>query len=88
MWSSVAQDSYISLICHYISANFSQQQVCLHAAGFNDHHTGEHIGAMINKCLHSWSLTGITGKVHVVVRDNDANFVAGLWDAGIPTYHV
>ena len=36
---------------------------------------------MINKCLHSWSLTG---KVHVVVRDNGANFVAGLRGAGIP----
>ena len=39
------------LTCHYIAEDFTQQQVCLHAAPFNDHHTGEHIGAMINKCL-------------------------------------
>ena len=81
VWSSVAQDSYLSLTCHYITADFSRQQVCLHAAPFNDHHTGEHIAAMINKCFHSWS---VTSKVHVVVRDNGSNFVAGLRDAGIP----
>ena len=81
VWSSVAQDSYLSLTCHYITADFSRQQVCLHAAPFNDHHTGEHIAAMINKYFHSWS---VTSKVHVVVRDNESNFVAGLRDAGIP----
>ena len=80
VWSSVAQDSYLSLTCNYITADFSRQQVCL-AAPFNDHHTGEHIAAMINKCFHSWS---VTSKVHVVVRDNGSNFVAGLRDAGIP----
>ena len=63
--SSVAQDSYLSLTCHYITGDLSQhQQVCLHAAPFNDHHTGEHIAAMINKYFHSWN---ITSKVHVVV---------------------
>ena len=36
---------------------------------------------MINKCFHSWKCNN---KVHVVVRDNGSNFVAGLRDAGIP----
>ena len=81
VWSSVAQDSYISLTCHYIAEDFTQQQVCLHAAPFNDHHTGEHIGAMTNKCLQCWSLAD---KIHVIVRDNGSNFVAGLRDADIP----
>ena len=53
--SSVAQDSYISLTCHYIASDFTQQQVCLHAAPFNDHHTGERIGSMITRCLDSWN---------------------------------
>ena len=47
VWNSVAQDSYISLTCHYITADFIQQQVRLHAALSNDHHIGEHIRAMI-----------------------------------------
>ena len=63
IWSSVAQNSCISLTYHYITPDFDQQQVCLHAAPFNDHHTGEHIGSMVIKC---WSLTD---KLHVV-RDN------------------
>ena len=67
VWSSVAQDSYISLTCHYIVGDFTQQQICLHAV--NDHHTGEHIGAIIK----SWDLND---KIHVVVRDNGSNFVA------------
>jgi len=81
VWSSVAQDSYISLTCHYISADFERQQVCLHAAPFNDRHTGEHIATMLTNCLQSWNLAE---KLHVVVRDNGSNFVAGLRDGGIP----
>ena len=64
VWSSVAQDSYISLTCHYISADFERQQVCLHAAPFNDRHTGEHIATMLTNCLQSWNLAE---KLHVVV---------------------
>jgi len=78
IWSSVAQNSCISLTYHYITPDFDQQQVCLHAAPFNSHHTGEHIGSTVIKCLDSWSLTD---KLHVVVRDNGSNFVAGLRDA-------
>ena len=57
IWSTVAQDSYTSLTCHYITPDFDQQQVCLHAAPFKDHHTGEHIRSMVIKRLDSWSLT-------------------------------
>ena len=81
VWSSVAQDSYISLTCHYISSDFKHHHVCLNAAPFNDRHTGEHISAMINNCLQSWNLAD---KLHVVVHDNGSNFVAGLRNAKIP----
>ena len=80
---SVAQDSYITLTCHYIPPDFTLQQVCLHSAPFNDYCTGEHIGFMITKCLDSWILSD---KIHVVVRDNDNNFVSGLRDAAIPSF--
>ena len=84
VWSSVAQDSYISLTCHYISADFERQQVCLHAAPFNDRHTGEHIATMLTNCPQSWNLAE---KLHAVVRDNGSNFVAGLRDE-FPTFLV
>ena len=83
VWSSVAQDSYISLTCHYVvKEDFTQKQLCLHAAPFNDQHTGEHIGNMMNRCLEEWDLSN---KVHVIVRDNGTNFVAGLRDPGLPS---
>ena len=36
---------------------------------------------MITNCLQAW---GIAEKLHVVVRDNGNNFVAGLCDSNIP----
>ena len=81
IWSSVAQDSYISLTCHSITDDFQYQHICLHAAPFNERHTGEHIATMLTGCLESWSLSD---KLHVVVRDNGSNFIAGLQDNGIP----
>jgi len=81
IWSSVAQDSYISLTCHYVAKeDFTHKQLCLHAAPFNDRHTGEHIGSMMSRCLEKWDLSS---KVHVIVRDNGTNFVAGLRNAGL-----
>ena len=64
-----------SLTAHYITPDFEHQQVCLHAAPFNKRHTGEHIVTMLTKCLENWNLAE---KLHVVVRDNGSNFVAGL----------
>ena len=43
--------------------------------------TGEHIVTMLIKCLQSWNLSE---KLHIVIRDNGSNFVAGLRDYGIP----
>lgn len=81
VWSSVAQDSYISLTCHCITKEFLYQHLCLHAVPFNERHTGEHIGTMLTNCLQKWN---ISKKLHVVVRGNGSNFVAGLRNNGIP----
>ena len=78
IWSSVAQDSYISLTCHSSTKGCQYQHMCLHAAPFNEQHTGEHIVTMLINC---WNLSE---KLQVVVRDNGSNFVAGLRDYGIP----
>ena len=85
VWSSIAQDSYISLTCHHVTQDFTQKQLCLHAAPFNDRHTGEHIGNMMNKCLEEWNLSS---KIHVVVRDNGNNFAAGLKMLAYLVFHV
>ena len=80
----MAQYSYISLTCHYIARDFTQQQICLHAAPFSNHYTGEHIGATyVKKCLQCWDLID---KIHVIVRDNGSNFVVDLEMQAFLTY--
>lgn len=80
LWSSVAQDSYLSLTAHFISPDFEYKQACLRAVPFNGSHTCPEIAAVISNCLQAWE---IYNKLHIVVRDNGSNFVAGLRDAGI-----
>ena len=46
---------------------------------FNESHTGN-IASVINSCVQSWKLTE---KLTCIVRDNAANYVAGLRDANI-----
>ena len=57
IWSSLAQDSYISLTCHSITKECQYQHMCLHAGPFNEQHTGEHIVTMLINCLQSWNLS-------------------------------
>ena len=64
IWSSVAQESYISLTCHSSTKEFQYQHMCLHDAPFNEQHTGEHIATMLVNCLQCRNLSE---KLHVVV---------------------
>ena len=79
--SSIAQDSYLSLTAHFINSNHERQQAYLHAVPFDGSHTGERIASMITNCLQAWD---IAEKLHVVVRDNGSNFVAGLHEGNVP----
>ena len=81
LWSFVAQDCYLSLMAHFISCDYEWKQACLHAVPFNGSHTSPAVASLISNCLEAW---GIYNKLHIVVRDNGSNFVAGLRDAGIP----
>ena len=78
LWSSQALDSYISLTGHWINGNW---EGCFHAQPFNERHTGEHIKSIVTQCVEKWQLAE---KLHLVLRDNGRNFVAGLRDATIP----
>ena len=81
LWSSVAQDSMLSLTAHCICLDFSRKSFVLQSTEFNDCHTGENTGNFIASCLQSWK---IENKLVCIVRDNGSNFVAGLRDAGLP----
>ena len=80
IWSSPVHDSLLSYTAHFIIKKFERKQVCLQAV---KSHTGDNIASMINSCIRSW---GLTEKLTCVIRDNAANFVAGLRDADIPNF--
>ena len=81
IWSSVAQDSMLSLTAHCIDSDFSRVSMVLQSATFNTSHTGENIATLITTCLNTWS---VEDKLACIVRDNGANFVAGLRNANLP----
>ena len=83
IWSSPVHDSLLSLTAHFITKEFERKQVCLQAVKFNDSHTGSNIASMINSCIQAWKLTE---KLTCIIRDNAANYVAGLRDADIPNF--
>ena len=80
-WSSVAQDSMLSLPVHCICLDFSRKSFVLQPTEFNASHTGENIANLIASCLQSWK---VQNKLVCIVRDNGPNFVAGLRDAVMP----
>ena len=83
LWSSVTQDSYLSLTAHYISSTFVRQHLCLHACPIDEQHTGTQIASKLTSCFEQWN---VVNKVHVIVRDSGSNFVAGLRNAALPNF--
>ena len=81
LWSSVAQDSMLSLTAHCISSDFNHKSYVLQSTEFNESHTEGNIANIITTCLRSWK---VENKLLCIVRDNGANFVAGLRDSGLP----
>ena len=51
LWLSFAQESYLSLTCHFLSQLNLRVQVCLHAVSFDDNHTGDQIAHQLSTGL-------------------------------------
>jgi len=81
IWSSIAQDSMVSLTAHCVLPEFDTMSCVLQSAAFNDSHTEENIANLIVTILQSWNLEE---KLVCIVRDNASNFVASLRDADLP----
>ena len=77
------QDSLLSLTAHFLTPTLERKQVILQAVKFNESHTGANIASLINSCIQYWK---IAEKLTYLVRDNAANYIAGLRDAGIPNF--
>ena len=73
-------DSLISWTAHYINPkSFTREERILQVYPFPGSHTAEAISEMITKMLDLWAIEET--RVHVVVRDNTANMVAGIQKA-------
>ncbi len=76
LWSSDAQDGFLTLTGHFIDKNMRPQQVCLSMAPFNESHTGQNICDKIDLCLSKWEI----GKsmIPACLRDSASNIVLGV----------
>ena len=82
IWSTdLSSCSLLSLTAHWLTHQFERKSAILHAQPFDGSHTGEAICQTILKMLQSWDLS--KDKVHLVIRDNAANMIKGITDAGL-----
>lgn len=93
MWTSLANDAYMSVTAHYVTADFQSVQNCLDVTYFPDSHTANHLACAIEDSVRKWLLHEENGsrmgeQIQIyVVSDNAANIVAAMRQ--LPTYtHV
>ena len=85
LWSTtVSVNSLMSLTAHWITENFVRKQAILHSQSFEGSHTGEQIQRKLQNMFTQWGIQNC--QVHMVFRDNGANMVKALNDAGLPHY--
>ena len=73
MWTSLANDAYISLTTHFISGEWNMESDCLGTMPVSERHTGDNISSWIEEILGNFGIS--TQKVVSFVHDNGSNFV-------------
>ena len=83
IWSTeVSDDSLLSLTAHWLTDSFTRKSAVLHAQTFPGSHTGARICEMYREMLAGWGIK--KEQLHLIVRDNAANMVKAMNDAGYP----
>jgi len=74
MWTSRANEGYITITCHFVSNNFKLESEILAKRQLLDstNHTASNIAKTMKAVLQDW---GVTNKVVCIVTDNDATMV-------------
>lgn len=83
LWTSRANESYIAITGHYITADFEMKSVLLACDHFSDRHTSANIQEFMVNTAAEWNLTG---KINFVISDNAANVQRALQDLGWKHY--
>ncbi|XP_065662838.1 zinc finger BED domain-containing protein 4-like [Hydra vulgaris] len=76
MWSSTANDDYMSLTAHFLTEDMKQIHICLDVVPFPyESHTATNLVNFMNESLERW---GLLEKLNVLVRDNVRNIVSAM----------
>ncbi|KAK3108196.1 hypothetical protein FSP39_002934 [Pinctada imbricata] len=71
-WTSIAQESYQTITCHYINEEWELKSVVLETKKITGSHTGEAIAESIKETVTKWSLDSLPSPP-IAVTDNAAN---------------
>lgn len=74
-WTSLTNESYISVTAHFITKKWEFVSCLLSCFGYSERHTAQNLHDEISEILREW---GISEKVFAMVTDNAANVVAAV----------
>ena len=69
-WTSWATESYITVTCHYINANWELRSAVLNTCLLQSSHTSENLAESLRAITDYWE---ITEKVHCCISDSASN---------------
>ena len=78
-WTSIAQDSYITMTCHVIDKDMNLKYFVLDTLAMDVSHTSENLLLEVKKILNNWK---ISDKNIVFVSDNTSDITKALSDLG------
>ena len=80
MWTSLANQAYMSVTAHFINAEFQLESVLLDTREFLEAHTASNIATELEAVLDEWDLSSL--NIGAVVTDNGSNIVRAVNDLG------
>ena len=75
IWTSRATQAYLTITCHFITADWKMEGKVLLTQEMHERHTGVHISERLMNGAKEWK---IEEKISAVVRDNAANMVLAM----------
>lgn len=72
-WTSRATESYVTVTCHYISAEWENISHVLQTRAFFESHSGKNVADLLHEVMAEW---GLANKNPALVTDNAANMTA------------
>ena len=77
-WTSLAEQSYISLTCHFINKEFMLESILLNTKYMPQSHTGENLLLEIENLIKFWNLNLSSNLKPFFVADNAKNIIKAV----------